>query len=59
MTIEYAATLVKEMPAEFDVEELIERLLFVEKIEVARQEIKDGKSYTHSEVKDIIDGWHK
>jgi len=59
MTKENAVTVIKEMPVEFDVEELIERLLFIEKVEEARKEIKEGKSFTHSEVKNIIEKWHK
>lgn len=59
MTKENAVTAIKEMPVEFEVAELIERLLFIEKVEEARNEIKAGKSFTHSEVKNIIEEWHK
>ena len=59
MTKENATTVIQEMPSVFDVDEIIERLLFIEKVEEARKEIADGKSFTHLEVKNILEGWHK
>ena len=59
MTRENASVVINEMPLEFDVDVLIERLLFLEKVEVARLEVKEGKTYTHQEVKAVIEKWHK
>ena len=59
MTKESAVTILKEMPSEFEVDELIERLLFIDKVEEARKEIEAGKSVSHDEVKKIIEQWHK
>jgi len=48
---------VKELPQEFDLEDLIERLVFVEKVEKGLQQIDDGKTVTHDEVKQKIKKW--
>jgi len=48
---------VKEFPQEFDLEELIERLIFVEKIEKGLKQLEEGKTVPHSEVKERIKGW--
>ena len=48
---------VKELPQEFDLEDLIERLIFVEKVEKGLQQIKEGKTVPHEEVKEIIKKW--
>ena len=48
---------VKEFPQEFDLEELIERLVFIEKIEKGLQQIDEGKTIPHEQVKEIIKKW--
>lgn len=48
---------VREFPQEFDLEDLIERLIFVEKVEKGLQQIKEGKTVPHEEVKEIIKKW--
>jgi hypothetical protein len=45
---------VKEFPQELDLEELIERLVFVEKVEKGLEQIKEGKTIPHEQVKDMI-----
>jgi hypothetical protein len=48
---------IKEFPQEFELEELIERLVFVEKIEKGLQQIKEGKTVAHDQVKDVTKKW--
>lgn len=48
---------VKEFPKEFELEELIERLLFVEKVEIGLTQLKKGKTVTHEKVKQIAKKW--
>ncbi len=43
---------VKEFPQEFELEELIERLVFVEKVEKGLQQIDTEKTISHDQVKD-------
>jgi predicted transcriptional regulator len=57
MKREKAIETVKELPQEFDLEDLIERLVFVEKVEKGLQQIDDGKTVTHDEVKQKIKKW--
>lgn len=48
---------VKEFPQEFDLEELIERLVFVEKIEKGLKQIDEGKTVSHENVKGMTKKW--
>ncbi|HMP99014.1 MAG TPA: hypothetical protein PKC24_04475 [Cyclobacteriaceae bacterium] len=48
---------VKEFPQEFDLEELIERLVFVEKVEKGLDQIKEGKTVSHEQVKQEVKKW--
>ncbi|MDZ7607186.1 MAG: hypothetical protein U5K79_16715 [Cyclobacteriaceae bacterium] len=48
---------VKEFPQEFDLEELIERRVFVEKVEKGLEQIIEGKTIPHERVKDMIKKW--
>jgi hypothetical protein len=50
---------VNELPEKFELDELIEKLLFVEKVEKGLQQLDTGKTKTHSEVKKIVEGWKK
>jgi hypothetical protein len=45
---------VKELPKEFELEELIERLVFVEKVELGLTQLKKGKTVSHSKVKEMM-----
>jgi predicted transcriptional regulator len=42
---------INNFPQEFDLEELIERLIFVEKIEKGLKQANEGKTITHEEVR--------
>ncbi len=48
---------IKEFPQEFDLEELIERLVFVEKVEKGLEQLKEGKTVSHDQVKDMVKKW--
>jgi len=47
----------KEFPQEFELEELIERLVFVEKVEKGLHQVEQGKTVTHEKVKEITKKW--
>ncbi len=57
MKREKAMETVKEFPQEFDLEELIERLVFVEKVEKGLQQIEEEKTTPHEQVKEIVKKW--
>lgn len=48
---------INELPAEFDLEELIEKLIFIDKVEKGLQEADEGKTITHEELKKEIKKW--
>jgi predicted transcriptional regulator len=48
---------INNFPQEFDLEELIERLIFVEKIEKGLKQANEGKTISHEEVKNRVKKW--
>jgi hypothetical protein len=40
-----------ELPTEFSIDELLERLILLQKIEIGFQQVKEGKTISHAEVK--------
>ena len=48
---------IKEMPENFDLEVLIERLIFIEKVEKGLEHVKEGKVISHEELKKIVLQW--
>jgi hypothetical protein len=48
---------INELPQEFDLDELFERLIFAEKIEKGLKQLDDGKTVTHEKVKEITKKW--
>lgn len=45
------------MPKEFDLENLLEKLIVIEKIENGLKEAKDGKVVNHDAVKKLVKKW--
>lgn len=48
-----------ELPKEFNLDELLERLLVIEKIDEGLKEAKARKTVTHDNAKKIIAKWQK
>ena len=48
---------VKELPQEFDLEELMEKLIFVEKVEQGLKQLDGGKTVDHAQVKEVVKKW--
>ena len=48
---------IKEFPPEFNLEDLIERLIFIEKVEKGLDQIKNEKTVPHEQVKEIVKKW--
>lgn len=59
MTKDKVIEAVNELPQEFDLEELIERLIFIDKVEKGLQQLDKGETNTHDEAKRIIKSWQK
>ena len=50
---------IKDMPQDFELDELIERLLVLDKIEKGRKDIQKGNTFSHGEAKGKLDKWLK
>jgi len=48
-----------ELPKEFKLDDFLERLLVIEKIDEGLQDIKEGKTVPHEKVKKMIAKWQK
>ena len=48
---------IKELPQDFDLEKLLERLVFMEKVEKGLLQLEQGDTIPHEQVKDIISQW--
>jgi predicted transcriptional regulator len=50
---------IKEMPEHFSVDDAIDRLIVLNKVEKARQEIKEGKGLTTGQARKKLQKWLK
>ena len=46
-------------PNEFSIDEIVERLIMIEKIENGRKQYQEGKVLSSEEVKQKMQGWSK
>ena len=59
MTKDKVIAAINELPQEFDLDELIERLIFIDKVEKGLQQLDTGETKTHEEAKRIIKSWQQ
>lgn len=59
MKREKAIDTVKDLPKEFELEALIERLVFIEKVDQGMAQLKIGKTISHEKVKEITKKWQQ
>lgn len=57
MKREKAIATIKELPPEFELEDLIEKLIFVEKVEKGLKQLEEGKTIPHERVKEVTKKW--
>ena len=50
---------IKDLPDSFTIDELIDRLIFIEKVEQGLKQSEEGKVIPHDEVGKIIEKWSK
>ena len=48
---------IKELPEQFELEDLIEKLIFIEKVEQGLKQLDEGKTVSHEKVKEITSKW--
>ncbi len=53
MNRDKAIDAVKELPQEFELEDLMEKLVFVQKVEDGLTQLKEGKTVPHEKVKEM------
>ncbi|PZX59186.1 hypothetical protein LV84_01212 [Algoriphagus ratkowskyi] len=59
MTREKVLEAVKNMPQEFSIDDLIDKLLLLNKIEIGLDQSKNGETFTAKEAKKMIKEWSK
>ena len=47
----------KELPQDFELEKLLEKLVFMEKVEKGLLKLEQGKTVPHDQVKKIVKQW--
>lgn len=48
-----------ELPSKFNLDDFLERLIVIEKIDEGIEEAKAGKTISHDKVKKMVAKWHK
>ena len=48
-----------ELPNKFNLDDFLERLIVIEKIDEGMKEAKAGKTVSHDKVKKMVAKWHK
>jgi hypothetical protein len=59
MTKEALIKVVNDLPDEFELEDLLDKLIFMGKVEKGIEQIKEGKVTSFEEVKKISKTWSK
>ncbi|MEL6534598.1 MAG: hypothetical protein AAFQ98_04260 [Bacteroidota bacterium] len=49
----------KDLPEQFSIDELMEKLILIQKVEEGRQQAKAGDVYTTEEAKAMLKEWSK
>jgi predicted transcriptional regulator len=59
LTKEKLKKTINSLPESFTIDELIDQLIFIEKVEEGLQQSDDGKVISNEEVRQIIDRWSR
>jgi len=59
MNKEKAITAINDMPQDFDLDALMEKLIFIEKVEKGLEQLNVGNTLTHEQVKQKVREWQK
>lgn len=57
MNRDKAINTIQNFPQEFELEDLIEKLIFTEKVEIGLKQLEEGKTILHEKVKEIVKEW--
>ena len=59
MTRETVNQAISSLPQNFDLDALVERLIFIEKVEEGLSQLDRGESRTQEEVEQLVKSWRK
>jgi predicted transcriptional regulator len=59
MKKERLLSIISDLPQSFDLEVLMEKLLFIEKVEKGLEQLNSGNTLTHQQVKQRVREWSK
>lgn len=59
LTLEKITTVAKDLPAEFSIDQLVDKLILLEKIEDALSQAERGETYTTEEAQQLLKQWAK
>jgi hypothetical protein len=59
MTKDSVIEVINKMPEDFDLDTLVQRLIFIEKVNEGLDQIDEGKGIPLEEVKQLIKQWQK
>jgi hypothetical protein len=58
LTKEKVKELVNHMPETFSVDDIVEEIILLQKIEIARKQVQDGEFLTEEELDKEVDQWN-
>ena len=59
MTKATAIKTIEKLPKNFTIDELVEQLIFIEKVEAGLKDVADGKIYSTKEARKKLKKWSK
>jgi Zn-dependent alcohol dehydrogenase len=59
MTKDSVIEVISKMPEDFDLDTLVQRLIFIEKVNEGLDQIDEGKGIPLEEVKQLVKQWQK
>lgn len=59
LTKELVLASMTELPEKFSLDDLFERLILIQKIEIGLEQIKNGDGVPHEQVLKMIESWRK
>ena len=59
MNKQIAIDSLRDMPQDFELDELIERLVVLDKIEKGRKDVENNRTFSHEEAKSKLNKWLK
>jgi predicted transcriptional regulator len=54
---DHAIEAIRQLPDDASYEDIMERLLFMQKVELGLQDIRDGRTASHEEVQERLSKW--